>query len=1524
MPVPRSSFLLLLILLVTALVITAAASSAAQAGPAADEAVLPWSYHTVADAGDTGEYPSLVLDDEGDAHISFYRAEDEHLYYAAEQDGKWTILRMDPTAASIGKFSSLALDADGYAHISYYDEANHMLKYTHTTSSGFVTPVEYVTGGLDESDTSLALDKNGRPIIAYYDYVAGSLMITYKDAGGSWQQETVDGGDDDVGINPSMVLDDDGYPHISYYDATNQNLKYVAKDANGWQTPQVVNHSGSAGYSSSLALDHLGKPSISYWDWGQKDLKFATLSPDYGWRSTTIQSAGSVGQYNSLALDRSGLPHISYSDESSGDLKYIYMTSSGNWSQAHIVDSRGDTGIDNDLVLDSQGSPHIAYYDGSGKDLEYALLLHVTVGLAGNTACEWGERTCNPCVADVVGSFNRLRTNGEVLGFNTAPGHPVPEYGTATFYSNHWQGAQRLMPGGGQAFTVSIDEAFNGQAVFSTANMSSRTAGGERWRSNRLAWNTDVSKTQPAAADRIYDTQIMPSKGSHPGGIQAMGDFLAVGAGSQFYIYDMQKPFQPQQVGGYFDRGSKSSSTSAMAQLHDQSYLVAISSSNASSIDFYRSSTANPADRPHVPDPESLEHIDEWKPEDEGWSGALKPFYWDAFQSINLVSDCTNGALYLIGTGNHDATSRGAVPGFPPWPNGEDRAYLYAIKQQGDEIGLDYVSSRHFTCSQRGTTYCNFDAAAGIYVDDKHQLYLYSTEHRADGPGKSVKMMEFRPLPHSSCATTDDGWVELFEGPGYNGRSLMIDWIDRDKENYENYDKVEDFEDKAASAAWCLPHDWTAILYEDKEPCGGKEISLRGSGAFRQTTLRQFGGNGVSCSRFFFDPPRQEVYKPALGITLVYIPPTPSAQAAAAAAQERSTTVTIPPGALDQELTITLDPQAPPGHDTAPLAFAGTGFTLAAADGSTPLSSLTFAKPANVNIQVSDDDLDGLDKTTLALYYWDELAAEWTDASKTCTPAGPKPGDVCKTGEYALLAEPQPRRVLVDEMHENLLSLNWQRAQQIANTIGYAAEPEWFYLDELHDQLAAEFDLQRVASGKLTAARLEDVDVLLIPPYREAMTPHEVNLIKRYVAGGGGLIMLGSAGYTAADEELAASYGIKHVPLALFGPAPQDEANLTLTQFGGHPALSGVEEMTVSWGQPLSISGQAARLAQTPPDTWLDVNDNAAYDEGTDPLAAFFASAAQDTGCGRVIVLGDDAYSDGDLSWTANDQAMAAMLRWAAGGRPCALDKPLQPLNVLVDESHENKLTLDWNRAVAKAEQAGEPAQPGWYHLGRLQEILAADFHLAQSEGEPLTAALLSQYEALLISPNDRALSPAEQTAVKQYIAGGGGLLLLGDCGFEDPNPALAAAFGIRFDQACLYAPVGDSEPVFQAGNYADLAWLRGTDPMTMLFGQSLALSGSAVTLLDTLGLDAWRDDNSSGAYDSGESGIFKLAAGVDTGCGRVAAVADDAFCDDCLDMAQRWENDVLMRALLRWLTAGSDCQSGPSDYAVFLPMLKR
>ncbi|RMH40699.1 MAG: hypothetical protein D6689_13030, partial [Deltaproteobacteria bacterium] len=116
---------------------------------------------------------------------------------------------LDGADADVGWYPSVAVDADGVAHVSYVSATTDDLMYVTDapdavpelvdsgyridgqTESGLPQPVFHFVG-----DDSAIVLTNAGPVIAYQDATTHELLLAQKNAAGNWEHQTVAGDED--------------------------------------------------------------------------------------------------------------------------------------------------------------------------------------------------------------------------------------------------------------------------------------------------------------------------------------------------------------------------------------------------------------------------------------------------------------------------------------------------------------------------------------------------------------------------------------------------------------------------------------------------------------------------------------------------------------------------------------------------------------------------------------------------------------------------------------------------------------------------------------------------------------------------------------------------------------------------------------------------------------------------------------------------------------------------------------------------------------------------------------------------------------------------------------------------------------------------------------------------------------------------------------------------------------------------------------------------------------------------------
>jgi hypothetical protein len=446
-------------------------------------------------------------------------------------------------------------------------------------------------------------------------------------------------------------------------------------------------------------------------------------------------------------------------------------------------------------------------------------------------------------IGHVEAEFARLRAKGEYLGAHDGGMIDSLRYtssgpGNYNGSENHFQGMQRLA--NGRFLVVSGGDWATPSSHLFVIKMGSRPKTGP-W----LA-NTRGQDKQPPATDKIVASVSIDSKMWHAGGMDVMGDVLAVpveypppntlpltrlanlpipkfwdAPRSRIVFFDMKNPTTPKRLKPTIDRAGVKSTAVALCKLPNGFYLAVVFS--AAGLDFYLSKTKrfNSGFRKR-PTRWAIDRVRALEGE---------PRKFDGYQTINLINQ-SDGRLYLVGLHN--------TSGMAPTLGGDNNADLFTVDipgmhrkpenatDSGEAPVITRVSSVKVECKHRQ---CNMDAAAGVYVD-RGNLIIYSAYHwRQSG---ILRFNEFHGLtraPKETITQIGDAWIELFEKRFFGGRFLTVRGPEDAK--ITNFGRVRaqgsGFDNKVRAVRFQLPIGSTYRLFR-KQGFTEKVIDLKGTG----------------------------------------------------------------------------------------------------------------------------------------------------------------------------------------------------------------------------------------------------------------------------------------------------------------------------------------------------------------------------------------------------------------------------------------------------------------------------------------------------------------------------------------------------------------------------------------------------------------------------------------------------------------------------------------------------------------------
>ena len=369
-----------------------------------------WLKETVDDDGDTGQWTSSVIADDGTVWVSFYSAAGRDLKVSHWNGWSWDVDDVY-TFGDIGKYSEIAIDSDDNPRIASYDITNAVLRIsrydgsswsTNTVAPGENTGDENPYAG--EGRIGFAIDDSDSEWFSFYvsDQSVGDYILSFANwdsSDSSWAYGVIDDGfgEDsewsdytDAGQFSSLQIGADGYPRVAYKCAIvntlsdpvtgttinawyDKSLRYAQFDGASWGITDIhINETGANYYPAwwlQLEIDSNGNEYIAYQNTSGWDSVRLAVKSGSSWSHSMIanSSSSNIGEYIRIESDSIGDLHIAYYDSSNQDL-VLLRGSSATWETVNIA-SLGSIGSYADVSIDQNDEEVFSYYDGDESDL---------------------------------------------------------------------------------------------------------------------------------------------------------------------------------------------------------------------------------------------------------------------------------------------------------------------------------------------------------------------------------------------------------------------------------------------------------------------------------------------------------------------------------------------------------------------------------------------------------------------------------------------------------------------------------------------------------------------------------------------------------------------------------------------------------------------------------------------------------------------------------------------------------------------------------------------------------------------------------------------------------------------------------------------------------------------------------------------------------------------------------------------------------------------------------------------------
>lgn len=190
----------------------------------------------------------------------------------------------------------------------------------------------------------------------------------------------------------------------------------------------------------------------------------------------------------------------------------------------------------------------------------------------------------------------------------------------------------------------------------------------------------------------------------------------------------------------------------------------------------------------------------------------------------------------------------------------------------------------------------------------------------------------------------------------------------------------------------------------------------------------------------------------------------------------------------------------------------------------------------------------------------------------------------------------------------------------------------------------------RVASTKkpLGDDVLDGATALVISGAFESLRPEEIDAVERFVKKGGRLAVMLHIGTPVAG--LLARLDLDHSNAVLHESKNviDRDINFRIIDLSGSSFFAGMTQFSVYGGWALDPGKNAASIAKTSPEAWVDLNGDKVLSKN-DAIGAFTVAVSGALGSGAFVVFGDDAIFQNRYLDQNNGRLATNLAGWLAG-----------------------------------------------------------------------------------------------------------------------------------------------------------------------------------------------------------------------------------------------------------------------------------